>query len=262
MTRAVPFLVVFLAAAPSSGGSGDLSTEAVPAVVHPLRDARVAAEVGGRVVARPDDESARVEEGAPVVALDDALYKAAADAARAERDQALARRDWAVLEHERVKALHAKGAVGQAELDRAAVGAREAEAGLRVAEARAADAELRLARTKVRAPFSGKLVRVPPQLGEYLAPGQEAFRLVDDATLRIVAYAPGALLHRFAPGDEVRVEVEDIALPPLVARVFAVAPAPEGKARTFRVEARVKDPSGRWRPGMTARIHPATRETR
>jgi RND family efflux transporter MFP subunit len=262
MNRAVPLLVLVLGAADSSGGDGDVPADALPAVVHPLRDARVAAEVGGRVIARPDDESAAVEAGEPVVALDDALYRVTADAARAEREQALARRDWAALEHERVKALHAKGAVGQAELDRAAVGAREAEAGLRAAEARAADAELRLARTKVRAPFSGKLVRVPPQLGEYLAPGQEAFRIVDASTLRIVAYAPGALVSRLVPGDEVRVEGEEAALPPLVARIFAVAPAPEGRARTFRVEARVADPSGRWRAGMTARIRPAVRDPR
>jgi len=253
MNRAVPLLVLVLGAADSSGGDGDVPADALPAVVHPLRDARVAAEVGGRVIARPDDESAAVEAGEPVVALDDALYRVTADAARAEREQALARRDWAALEHERVKALHAKGAVGQAELDRAAVGAREAEAGLRAAEARA---------TKVRAPFSGKLVRVPPQLGEYLAPGQEAFRIVDASTLRIVAYAPGALVSRLVPGDEVRVEGEEAALPPLVARIFAVAPAPEGRARTFRVEARVADPSGRWRAGMTARIRPAVRDPR
>ena len=43
-------------------------------------------------------------------------------------------------------------------------------------------------------------------------------------------------------------------LEPLTAKVFSVAGAAEGKARTFRVEARATDKTGKWRPGMTGRL--------
>ncbi len=58
------------------------------------------------------------------------------------------------------------------------------------------------------------------------------------------------------PGAMLRVEsdVKELKLPVLEAKVFSLAPAAEGRARTFRVEARVKDRSGKWRPGMTGRI--------
>ena len=76
--------------------------------------------------------------------------------------------------------------------------------------------------------------------------------------LKIIVYVPARLLPRVRPGAKLRIESdpEDAALklPVLEAKVFSRASAAEGKARTFRVETRVVDKSGKWRPGMTGRI--------
>ena len=93
------------------------------------------------------------------------------------------------------------------------------------------------------------------QYGEYLRIGETAFRIIDDSSLKIVLYVPARALGRVKAGTVLRVgsdpELASLKLPTLEAKVFAVAPAAEGKARTFRIEARARDKSGRWRPGMT-----------
>jgi len=231
----------------------------VPAELLALRDVRVPAEVAGRVVRRPEDETKSVAKDEVVVALDDVFLAALARAARANADRAQARRDWAQLEFERVGTLLEKGSVNQAEFDQAQLTLREAAASLVAAEATADEAQRRLERAQIRAPFAGKLVRVYPETGEYLQVGATAFRIVDDTGLRVVAYVSAEIVARLEPGQEVSVRAEraDEQLPPFTAKIFSIGPAAEGAARTFRVEARAPRPPGRWRPGMTARLAPA-----
>ncbi|MHC4548794.1 MAG: efflux RND transporter periplasmic adaptor subunit [Planctomycetota bacterium] len=242
-----------LAVAGAAPPSFDFAAE-----VLALRDVRVPAEVAGRVVQRPEDETIAVKADAVVVALDDVFLAAAARAARANTDRAKAQVEWAEKEYGRVARLFQRKTVGESEFDQAALKQREARTGLIAAEALAEEAERRLARTKIRAPFDGKLVRVFPERGEYLQVGATAFRIVDDAALRIITYVPAARVSLLAVGQKVRVAPEraGVMLPVLEAKVFSIAPAAEGQARTIRVEARARDASRRWRPGMTARLLP------
>jgi len=235
---------------------GELGEDFVAAQVLALRDVDVPAELAGRVVRRPETEHPAVRAGDVVVEIDSVLARAAARAARAAATRAGAHRDWTKLELARVEKLFGSSAVGQADLDQARVAAEEAEASLASAEATAEEAEARLDKVYVRAPFDGKIVRVFPELGEYLRPGDTAFRVIDDSRLRLVAYVPAAWLARLEVGTPVEFasDVAALELPVLRAKVVAVAPAAEGAARTFRVEARADDPSHRWRPGMTAQL--------
>ena len=249
-------------------GAGSLAPFATPAAaeadevfriaaeVLALRDVRVPAEVAGRVVERPDDETAAVKAGEVVVTLDDVFLSALARGARAAVERAEARVEWTRLELKREKELFERGSVGQANLDKAELTLREAAANLVAAEAAAEEAEARWKRAKIRAPFDGRLVRVKPERGEYLRVGETAFRIVDDSALRVVAYVPAQRVAEIKVGQTVRVraDFERADRPPLEAKVFSVAPAAEGRARTFRVETRLKDGARRLRPGMAAEL--------
>jgi len=251
----LPVLVVLAALA---SGSPPQVAAWVPAEVRALRDVRVPAEVRGRVVNRPEDESAAVGAAEVIVELDDVFLSFAAQAAAASATRAAARRDWARIEAERLQGLYEKKSIGKADLDRAWLAAHEAEASHLQALALSHEAARRLDRAKIRAPFAGKLVRIYPETGEFMQVGETAFRIIDDSGLRIIAYLPPDMLPQVRPGSwlQVRPDGPDTKLPALRAKVFSVAPAAEGAARTFRVEARVQDKSSRWRPGMTARIQP------
>ena len=246
----------------TGGIAGEDPAERLQAEVYALKDVRVPAEVPGRVVQRPADESASVKRGDVIVALDDVLMKTAARAAEANARRAKARRDWALAELERARTLSRTNSVGKADLDRAVLASREAEEALLAAEATADEARERLARTQIRAPFDGRLVRIPPQTGEYLGVGMTAFRIIDDSQLKVVTYVPAGWLSRLKVGDSLilRADFPGASLAPLTARVFSIAPAAEGASRTFRVEARAtREKESGWRPGMTAVAVPGER---
>ena len=228
------------------------------AEVLAVRDVRVPAEVAGRVVQRPENETAAVEADEVVVALDDVFLAAASQAAQAAADRAVAQEEWAVLEFGRIKKLFDRKTVGEAEFDQGTLKLREARTRVIAAKALAHEAEQRLARTRIRAPFAGKLVRIYPQRGEYLRIGATAFRIVDDSSFKIIAYVPADRIGLLKVGQKVAVAPERAGspLPVLEATIFSIAAAAEGRARTIRVEARARDASGRWRPGMTGRLGP------
>lgn len=263
-TRIAGLLPLLLAAATGGAARGDDAPGTTPgwhpAEVLALRDATVVAEVAGRVVRRLDDESGKVAAGEIVLALDAALHEAAARVARAQVRVAEARLEWARLDLSREEGLHGAGSAGEAALDRARVAKKEAEASLEAARAQADEAETRLARTRVVAPFDGRLVRILPEVGEFVQAGQPAFRLIDESELKIVAWVEAADLFRIDPGAAVEIEAapppaEARAAPALPrARVHSIAPAAEARSRTFRVESRLRDAGRFLRPGMTARI--------
>ncbi len=256
-------LVCALVAAPSGAGDGTESPEAMSfsASVLALRDARVPAEVPGRVVKRLQDESAALKEGDPVVWLDDVLAKAALRTAEAEQKQAQATLDWAKLELGRLQILRDRGSIELEAFDRADVASKRAVAAVEAADARVHEVRTRLERAVIRAPFTGKLVRIHPQKGEYLRPGDTAFRLIDDASLRIVAYVDASQLPSLRVGGVLELRSELPKLKPLEARIVSVASGTAAQTRRFRVEARVNKPDPLWRPGMTAvaRPRPGTR---
>ena len=255
MTRGVA-VALLLAIAPVAVVAEPVS---LAARVEARRDVEVPAEVAGRVTERLEDESATVQRGDVVVTLDPVFARLLSLAAEAAARREKARLEWAKLELERARRLAGADSIGEAELDRAQLQLTEIGEALASAEATAEELRTRLERTKIRAPFDGRLVRIHPEAGEYLRVGEPAFRIVDDAELKVIVYLPGALLRHVAPGSRLAVAPEGsdaspADLPRLEARVVSVAPAAEGPSRTFRVEARLQDVSGRWRPGMTARI--------
>ena len=238
------------------GVTGAPEPEFVPAEVRARRDVVVSAEVAAPVTSRPDKETTAVEAGAVVVTLDDTFFAAAYEAAKAALDEAEAHREWAELELRRAERLVQDKTIGQAEFDRSLLEARRARATAAILKARLVEADARLKKAKIRAPFAGRLVRIYPEVGSYLQVGKPAFRLIDDSRLKIVTYVPAILLPRLSVGTEVTLhaDVGGPKLPSVRAKVYTVAAAAEGKARTFRVEMRLEDRSGRWRPGMTARL--------
>jgi len=257
--RRVWALVPFLAL---SALAEEPDTLTVVAEVKALRDVRVPAEIAGRVLRRPDDESRVVRKGDVVVQLDDVLPKAAYERAKAAREQAVEQLKLAEIEYNRDKKLAESGSVVEARLDATRSRYRQAMAALNVTEALLRTASIRLEHTRITAPFDGRLVRVYPETGEYLQLGSTAFRVIDDSTLRVIAYVSAEAVAGITPGAAVLLtnDNEKLRLSPLPGRVFSVAPAAEGKARTFRIESRFARPAGalkrarRWRAGMVGQL--------
>jgi RND family efflux transporter MFP subunit len=157
--------------------------EAVPADVElrvrsqgtvvPWAQSQLVAEVAGRVVwVSPNLASgAFFSAGEPLLRLEAFDYAAAVDAAEADRLLRESRGEHAAAELRRFEALHQKGIVSRAEVERAAAAAKGAAASLRAAAAALTRARRELERTTVIAPYDGRVRAENVDVGQFLARG-------------------------------------------------------------------------------------------
>jgi len=209
------------------------SVEAIEAV-------QVVSEIEGRVSDMPFREGQPVAKGAMLVQLDDAQLKADVDRTAALRDQTEGT-------YKRVKSVVDQGAGSAQDLD-------DANAALKVAEANLALAKTRLAKAHIVAPFSGVVgsKRVSP--GAYVRAGDVITDLAQIAELKVTFSAPERYLSKLKPGASVDVTTTAYGDYALEGHIDVVDPVLDPATRTARIIARVKNPGGKFRPGMSANI--------
>jgi len=200
----------------------------------------IVSEIDAVVKTLPFREGASVAEGAVLAQLDDAQLRAEADRAEALRDQAQA-------SFNRVKTVVDQGAGAPQDLD-------DAGATLKVAEANLSLARTRLAKARIVAPFSGIVgsKRVSP--GAYLRAGSVITDLAQIAELKVTFSAPERYLAKLARGAEVAVSTTAFPGYELTGKIDVIDPALDPATRSAQVIARVRNPGGKFRPGMSADV--------
>ena len=177
----------------------------------------VSAQVTGRITGLFVDEGQRVEQGLPVVTIDDLLYQAQVEQARAA--VAFARSQFAVLKAElkgvrialaRIRKLRSTGSATEMQLDEvetkeSVLKAQEKVVGAQVVSAETALhlAETQLSYTRIEAPVSGTVIRRDVELGETVLPGSALMTLADLSTMEVKVYIPGPMLGRIRIGQGV-----------------------------------------------------------
>ena len=201
----------------------------------------------GRITALLFEEGQSVAEGTALIRIDDALLRAQAERARADRD--LARQQL-----ERVRRMRAENASTPADLERA-------EANYRSAEAAVSMLDLQIARTTVRAPFAGVIGQRFVSAGDYVTTASRLLTLQTVDPQRAVIEVPERHAVDLRRGQALEFTVA--ARPGRVfrAQVEFVDPVVQEENRTILVKARAPNPDHLLRPGMfiEARLATATR---
>lgn len=252
---------------------------------------RVAAEVGGRVVAEHMIEGSRVAAGDTLVVIEpdtarDRLQLAQSALAAREETRAVLQAQLATWLHhaetaarqvERLKTLAGSSLVAEQALDEAENTMRNARgevAALRrrlaalAAELDGLRAEVRLAetalaKTRVVAPAGGTVLIRAVEAGEFVQAGQPVAVLVDLRRLELRIYVPERELAKIALGAGARVRVDgypDEYFAASVARVDQFAQftprdihLPEERTRmVYGVTLALENPQERLKPGMPA----------
>jgi membrane fusion protein (multidrug efflux system) len=201
----------------------------------------------GRVVELLFREGQAVEAGAPLVRVDDALLRAQAERAGADRD--LARQQL-----ERVRRLRAQNAAAPADLERAEAAARSAEAALAVLE-------LQIARSTVRAPFAGVVGQRFVDIGDYVTTGTRLLTLQTMNPQHAVIEVPERFAGQVRPGQAVEFTIASRPDRTFRGVVEFIDPVVQPTTRTIVVKARAANPGHVLKPGMfiEARLAVATR---
>jgi membrane fusion protein, multidrug efflux system len=200
----------------------------------------VVSEIDGTVVGLPFTEGSAIQQGGLIAQLDDAQLRAEVARTEALREQSQSTFD-------RVKAVVDQGAGAPQDLD-------DAAAALKVAEANLALAKSRLSKTRIEARFSGVLGarRVSP--GAFIRAGQAITDLANLAELRVNFSAPERYLGQLHRGAEVEISTTAYSGYSVRGRIDVVDPVLDPSTRSARIVARVRNPGGKFRPGMSANV--------
>lgn len=200
----------------------------------------VSADLPG-IVAGIDFESGHaVKKGTVLVRLDTSME-------RAQLSAAVARRDLAKLNLDRVTSLRDKNANSQADLDRAAAEAKQAEASV-------AELQAMIMRKTIRAPFDGVLGIRQVNLGQYLEGGAAVVPLQAAAPIYVNFSVPQQDAGGLKAGDEVRVVKEGTSEAIEVGKINAVNSLIDADTRNVEAQAVFTNTSGALRPGMFVEV--------
>jgi HlyD family secretion protein len=239
--------------------------------------AKLSPQLGGRVIAVPHREGARVAAGELLLKLDDSVQQAQLRLAREDVRTATARAEEACLAAEltekdlvRGSALKADGITSEQMLDtlesnrdRAQAGCRAARAVLDQAQSNVRLVEVELALTEIRAPFGGVLAEVGTEVGEWITPSPPALPvpavldLIDSASLYISAPIDEVDAERVKPGLELRMTVDSRPGEHLRGRLLRVAPYVVDvleQNRTVEIEGELVDGGAGILPGTSADV--------
>jgi membrane fusion protein, multidrug efflux system len=213
----------------------------VTGTVQASRDVVIAAEESGVVREVLAERGRMVRQGQPIARLDDRLLRAQHEQAQAEA--ALARETW-----ERQRRLWEDDGIGSE------LAYLRARYGAETAAAQERGLAARLERTVVRAPIAGMLDDRFVEVGTTVAPGSPVARIVDVATVKVMAGVPERYSADVRPGGEVTVTFDHMVGQEYRARTNYVGTALNEQNRTFPVEVAIANASGALKPGMIAKV--------
>ncbi len=218
------------------------------ATVVSLDDARIAAEVDGRLVSVVD-EGDQVALGGVLARIDDVLIKAGLDAARAEVAREEANLTFLKRELERLQRLAKQNNAAQTQLEQT-LSQRDATMNeLVAAKARMLIAQEHLERTELRAPFAGVVAQRTKRAGEWVDSGDEVLQLVDSSRLEIEASATVSLKPFLVIGQRLQVSARQQQG---AAILRAVVPVADSQSRLLRLRLDIVE--GEWLAGQSVRI--------
>jgi membrane fusion protein (multidrug efflux system) len=251
------------AAGPPGGGGGppggmppmpvDVDTARRGTVVDAVR-ATGRIEAVQAVELRPDEqgritkllftEGQAVEAGTPLLKIDDAMPRAQAERATADRDLARQQLD-------RAKRLQAEHAAAPADLERADAAARSADAALSVLQ-------LQIERSTVKAPFAGVIGQRFVSAGDYVTTASKLLTIQTTDPQRAVFEVPERHAAQLKRGQPVEFTVAAQPGHTFRATVDFIDPVVQPTTRTIVVKARAPNPDRLLKAGMFIEARLAT----
>ena len=247
--HAAPDLAVPTAAATSAASSGIADFDAV---LQPVRQATITAQVGGSVLALRVKAGDTVKRGQPLVRIDDRDMRAGVARSDAAVTQAEAEARNAEVGLTRSKDLLKSGFVSQAAVDSADTQYRAASAGL--AQARAARVQATVAQgyAEIVAPYDAVVTGTHVETGDLALPGRALVTLYEPGHMRAVVQVPASRASAVAEARDVQVQLPDGRLVKPIARELLPAADPVSQTVEWRLDLPAE--ANTSRPGQTIRV--------
>jgi RND family efflux transporter MFP subunit len=245
-----------------------------PGVVEAEETASIRPQVSGTLVARHVTPGAMVEKGQPLFAIDEADFKSAFAEAEATLQSAQAEARVASSNWDRAQELKPDGYISQQDYDRAESRVGVTQAAVARAQAALDTAQLNLDRTRIAAPFAGKISAAKVGTGDYVTPSNVLCEIVKLDPVYVVSAVDQKIYDRFmqrraefdAAGEAMPEPELTIVLP--TGTVFPHTGAFEnwdafsGSSGTIAGRIRVPNPAGILLPGVNVSVRGQGNESR
>jgi membrane fusion protein (multidrug efflux system) len=186
------------------------------------------------------ESGALVQAGQVLVTLDSTVE-------RSQLASIQARRDLAMINEGRTRALVESGSIAQAQLDGDVSSVKVSRADLGALKAQ-------IDRKLVRAPFAGRLGIRQVNLGQYLQPGTTLVTLESLDSVFVDFTLPQQILPTVKLGMSVHVEIEGAKDLGADGVIMAIDPSVDATTRTIKLRATVPNKGEKLRPGMFANV--------
>ncbi|HYM82409.1 MAG TPA: efflux RND transporter periplasmic adaptor subunit [Candidatus Limnocylindria bacterium] len=216
------------------------ATSSTIGTVTAVQGVTVSADLPGIVKNIDFTSGKRVRAGDVLVRLDTSQERAQLAAAESQRDLAK-------LNLERSRQLLERQVIAQAEYDRIAAEAKQAEA-------RAGEIRATIERKRIRAPFAGVLGIRQISLGQYLNSGDPVVPLQAMDPVYVSFSLPQRDVGSLKTGAEVTVSADSIAGFNAVGKITAINSVVDAATRNVEVQATFRNPRARLRPGMFVEV--------
>ena len=115
-------------------------------------------------------------------------------------------------------------------------------------------ARLELSRSRVRAPFAGRVANVKVQTGQWVRPGDELMTVVELSRVKVDVQVLEGQIAFLTPGRAARVHFAAFPDESFMGRIETINPMVDQSTRSARVVVSVPNPQGKLLPGMYARV--------
>jgi membrane fusion protein, multidrug efflux system len=218
------------------------------------KQADIAANAQGRVVATLVERGAAVKAGQVLARLDVRAAALSAAEAKANTELAQEQRDTAERECERYAKLLERKAITQQEYDKQLDQCVTSKLSVTTAEVRARSATQTVSDGSIRAPFAGVIGERFVETGEYVRADSKVVTLIDLDRLRLEFTVPEANLEQVTIGAKVGFTVPSHQKREFSATVKYLGAAVRESTRDVVVEAVLENPEHTLRPGMFATL--------
>lgn len=213
----------------------------LPQEVHAIgtliaKSVEITPEIAGHVEQIHFKDGAFVTKDSPLIQLDDAVYKAKFESAKAKLI-------YSEMNHKRMTLLGKRGAIAQQAID-------QAEADLKEKRAEAQESEVMMNKMKLTAPFDGRVGKSNVNKGDYVTVGRSLVVITDTKHLRIEYNVPEKYLASLKLGQEVKLKTAAYPGKIFVGTVSFISPTINTENRSVSIYADVPNDNNQLAPGM------------
>jgi membrane fusion protein, multidrug efflux system len=210
------------------------------------QEVNLVTEVARKVTAIYAQEGSYVRQGTVLFKLDDADLLA-------RKKKLTLQEKLALLDEKRFRELLATESVNQQEYD-------QVSTNLKVLQAEIGIVDVDLEKTRIRAPFSGKIGLNKVDVGAYVTPATVLASLEDVSQVEVNFTVPEKYASEVKPGQTIRFTTENSNLP-FQGKVVATEPKTDLNTRSLAVKALSDNREGKLVPGTSAKIQFSLRKT-